>query len=92
MFSKMGRRIIQMVSEEDYDPQVYQQIIGSCAGNQLYCRDKETGKYKDCGEMAGVNEVGWAWAPTMLDIDSDGWLDLYATSGFMSFDHEKPDG
>ena len=92
MFSKMGRRIIQMVSEEDYDADVYQQIIGSCAGNQLYCRDEATGKYKDCGEMAGVNEVGWAWAPTMLDIDSDGWLDLYSTCGFMSFDREKPDG
>lgn len=92
MFSKMGRRIIQMVSEEDYGPEIYQQIIGSCAGNQLYCRDDVTGKYKDCGEMAGVNEVGWAWAPTMLDIDSDGWLDLYSTCGFMSFDHDKPDG
>lgn len=92
MFSKMGRRIIQMVSEEDYGPEIYQQIIGSCAGNQLYCRDDATGQYKDCGVMAGVNEVGWAWAPTMLDINSDGWLDLYSTSGFMSFDHEKPDG
>lgn len=90
MFSKMGRRIIQMVSDEDYAPEVYQQIIGSCAGNQLYCRID--GKYQDCGEMAGVNEVGWAWAPTMLDLDSDGLLDLYSTSGFMSFDHEKPDG
>lgn len=92
MFSKMGRRIIEMVSEEDYEPEVYKQIIGSCAGNQLYCRDESTGKYKDCGEMAGVNEVGWAWAPTMADIDSDGFLDLYSTCGFMSFDHEKPDG
>ncbi len=92
MFSKMGRRIIEMVSEDDYGPQIYQQIIGSCAGNQLYCRDSKDGVYEDWGEIAGVNEVGWAWAPTMLDIDSDGFLDLYSTCGFMSFDHEKPDG
>lgn len=91
MFSKMGRRIIKMVSAEDYTEEVYQQICGSCAGNQLYCRD-DGGQYKDCSELAGVNQVGWAWAPTMLDMDSDGWLDLYSTSGFMSFDHEKPDG
>lgn len=92
MFSKMGRRIIEMVSEEDYTPAIYKQIQGSCAGNQLYYHDREAGKYKDLSEEAGVNEVGWAWAPTMMDLDSDGWLDLYSTSGFMSFDHEKPDG
>lgn len=41
---------------------------------------------------AGVNQVGWAWAPTMMDLDSDGLLDLYCASGFMSFDRQKTDG
>ena len=81
-----------MVSAEDYTPATYQQIIGSCAGNQLYRRTGSDQSYQDISFDAGVNEVGWAWAPTMLDLDSDGWLDLYSTSGFMSFDHEKPDG
>ncbi|MDG1874230.1 MAG: VCBS repeat-containing protein [Mariniblastus sp.] len=90
MFSKMGRRIIAMVSEEDYEPEVYRQILGSCAGNRLYCWNGN--EYEDRSVDAGVNEVGWAWAPTMLDINSDGLLDLYSTAGFMSFDRERPDG
>ncbi len=40
----------------------------------------------------GVNEVGWAFAPAFVDVDNDGWLDLYATTGFLSFDRGKPDG
>ena len=26
------------------------------------------------------------------DFDNDGWLDLYATTGFLSFQRQKPDG
>ena len=36
--------------------------------------------------------VGWAYAPAMVDLDGDGWLDLYATTGFLSFKRGKPDG
>jgi hypothetical protein len=32
------------------------------------------------------------YAPTFVDFDSDGWLDIYASTGFMSFDRQKPDG
>ena len=32
--------------------------------------------------------AGAAW----LDYDGDGWLDLYASTGFMSFNRNKPDG
>ena len=28
----------------------------------------------------------------LTGADNDGWLDLYATAGFVSRDHNKPDG
>ena len=43
-------------------------------------------------EELGITGVGWAYAPAMVDLDGDGCLDLYATTGFMSVDPEKPDG
>ena len=92
MFSEAGRRIIQLVSGDDYSPETYEQLIESCAGNQLFCRANSQMKFEDLSEKAGVKEVGWAWAPTLMDLDSDGWLDLYSTSGLMSFDDQKPDG
>ena len=92
MYSKMGRRIIAHVGPEDYPPGIYHQIIGSCAGSRLYRMRDDAQGYEEISEGMGVNEVGWAHGAAMVDLDSDGWLDLYATAGYMSFDQHKPDG
>lgn len=92
MYSKMGRRIIAHVGDSDYPAGIFPQIQGSCAGNRLYQRDAEQNSFREVATDLSVNAVGWAYAPAMLDVDNDGWLDLYATSGFLSFDRTKPDG
>ena len=92
MYSKMGRRIIAQVGPEDYPPGIYEQIKGACAGNRLYRAGSGSQRYQEFGEDFRISGVGWAYAPAMLDCDRDGRLDLYATTGFMSFDRKKPDG
>lgn len=92
MYSKMGRRIIAHVSSDDYSEGIHRKILGSCAGNRLYSNSDEHGSYRELSEQLGVNAVGWAYAPAFIDFDGDGWLDLYATTGFLSFDRRKPDG
>lgn len=96
MYSKMGRRIIGQVESQDYPAGIYEQIQGSCAGNRLYTRSLEAvgsaDEFTEIGEAKGVHDVGWAFGPTLLDIDGDGLLDIYSTTGFMSFDRGKPDG
>jgi len=92
MYSKMGRRIIGQVGPADYPGNIYEQIKGACAGNRLYSRDPGSSQFREIAEQVGVNEVGWAFAPAFVDVDNDGWLDLYATTGFLSFDRRKPDG
>ena len=92
MYSKMGRRIIGQVSKDDYGPGVYQQIKGACAGNRLYKRGPGGGRYTEWSEPWGINDIGWAYAPAIADLDNDGLLDLHATTGFLSFDRGKPDG
>lgn len=91
MYSKMGRRIIAHLTDNDYPENVFPQIQGSCAGNRLY-QMNDDGTYQDVTDLARVNEVGWAFAPLMMDFDGDGLLDIYATTGFMSFRRDKPDG
>ena len=92
MYSKMGRRIIDHVCENDYPAGIFPKIQGSCAGNRLYRRSNEKLKYSDLGNELGVNDIGWAYAPAMVDVDCDGLLDIYATTGFLSFNRGKPDG
>ena len=89
-------RIIGQVESQDYPAGIYEQIQGSCAGNRLYTRSLEAvgseDEFTEIGEAKGVHDVGWAFGPTLLDIDGDGLLDIYSTTGFMSFDRGKPDG
>ena len=90
MYSKMGRRIIGLVGPRDYPAGIYRQIQGSCAGNRLYLAGDRS--FAEHSERLGVNAVGWAYAPAIADFDNDGHPDLYATTGFLSFDRKKPDG
>lgn len=92
MFSKMGRRIIEQIEKSDYPEGIYEQIVGSCAGNRLYRMAGPDDPFKDLSEDLGINGVGWAYAPAMVDVDQDGLLDLYAATGFLSFERGKPDG
>lgn len=92
MFSKMGRRIIGHVEASDYPPGIFPLIQGSCAGNRLYRRTTSNERFDEFGEQLGIHDVGWAYAPAMADFNNDGLLDLYATTGFLSFQRGEPDG
>jgi hypothetical protein len=92
MFSKMGRRILGQVTESDYPAGVYEQLLGSCAGNRLYRQKTGSQSYEDVSVDLGINQVGWAYAPAFADFDADGFLDIYATAGFLSFQPSEPDG
>ncbi|MDA7980715.1 MAG: VCBS repeat-containing protein [Pirellulales bacterium] len=92
MYSKMGRRIIAHVSPEDYPDGVYRQLEGACAGNRLYSRKPGQSSFSEHSVDMGINAVGWAFAPTFADFNGDGFLDIYANAGFVSFSPIKPDG
>lgn len=92
MYSTVGRRIISQLSDRDYPPGVFPQIKGSCAGSCLYTRDTQRGPFHEASDDWGIGSVGWAHAPALIDLDADGYLDIHATSGFMSFHRDKPDG
>jgi FG-GAP-like repeat len=92
MFSKMGRRIIAHVDANDYPDGIFAQIQGSCAGNRLYTMEPDGLVYDEVSDARNVNAVGWAYAPALADFDADGQLDIYATTGFLSYQRGKPDG
>ncbi|HKO14623.1 MAG TPA: VCBS repeat-containing protein, partial [Gemmatimonadaceae bacterium] len=39
------------------------------------------GKFSEVGYLAGVFATDWSWAPLFADLDNDGRLDLFVTSG-----------
>ncbi|HOX83072.1 MAG TPA: FG-GAP-like repeat-containing protein [Chryseolinea sp.] len=46
----------------------------SANGFPLFC---------EVGQMAGVSATDWSWAPLFVDVDNDGYKDLFITNGYL---------
>jgi hypothetical protein len=49
--------------------------------NTLYL-NRGDGTWAEIALMAGVAASEWSWQPLFLDIDLDGWEDIFVTNGF----------
>lgn len=91
MFSKAGDRIIANLPADAYSPEVRAKIKEFVNGSELL-RNRGDLTFEPMGRRMGVNGIGWAYGPSMVDLNNDGWLDLYATAGFLSYTRGEPDG
>lgn len=90
MYSKAGQRVIGNVRPGIYADPVMAEMKRLVGGSQLY-HNLGGYRFELEGQAFGVSAVGWAYGPALVDVDNDGWLDLYATAGFMSVDRDSPD-
>jgi hypothetical protein len=91
MYSKAGRRIMENLPADSYPPEIMAKIKRFVTGSELYRNDGGL-KFSAVGKAARVHAVGWAYGAAFVDLDNDGFLDLYATAGFASVNKEEPDG
>lgn len=78
MFSKAGTRITSYIP--DIDPR----LTAAAAGNLLFRNVGDTFELvsgKKPPKLA-VAKAGWSWGGLFGDLDSDGFLDLYVSSGY----------
>ena len=78
MFSKAGRRITAQVESID------ERTVKMANGNTLF-RNDEGSFAKVSGLKAPkllVEKVGWSWGSQFMDVNNDGFLDIYALNGF----------
>lgn len=40
------------------------------------------GVYQEIAQFSGVAKTDWSWAPLFMDIDMDGWQDLFISNGY----------
>lgn len=41
------------------------------------------GTFSEVGQLAGISNTDWSWAPLFADYDNDGWKDLFVTNGYV---------
>ena len=78
MSSKAGRRIIAQL------PTVSPRLAVMAAGNALY-RNLPNSFEKTSGATAPnlqVEQSGWDWGAQFVDLNNDGWLDIFSLSGY----------
>lgn len=91
MYSKAGTRVIGNLKADAYPPDLMAKVRRFVAGSQLHLN---TGglSFDQAGARMQVAAVGWAYGACLADFDADGFLDVYATAGYISRDRSKPDG
>lgn len=50
--------------------------------NMLHVNNGD-GTFSEIGQLAGISNTDWSWAPLFADFDNDGWKDLYVTNGYV---------
>ena len=40
------------------------------------------GVFQEIAQLSGIAKTDWSWAPLFMDIDMDGWQDLFISNGY----------
>jgi hypothetical protein len=91
MYSKAGTRVIGNLRSDAYPPDVMEKMRRFVAGGELHL-NRGGLKFEQAAAKMQVAAVGWAYGACLADLDSDGFLDLYATAGYISRNRTEPDG
>ncbi|WP_161595909.1 FG-GAP-like repeat-containing protein [Flavisphingopyxis soli] len=57
--------------------------VGGVRGRNVFLEHRADGSYEDRAKALHVDQPGWAWNAKFVDLDQDGWQDLFVATGFL---------
>jgi len=84
MLAEDNKRLKLLYGPENYMEYaltVMQGFYHSSMRNMLQLNNGN-GTFSEIGQLAGVSNTDWSWAPLFADYDNDGWKDLIVTNGY----------
>ncbi|HSI78891.1 MAG TPA: VCBS repeat-containing protein [Lunatimonas sp.] len=73
MFPDINYNLFGMILSMGYTPQYVRNTL------QLNNRN---GTFSEIGQLAGMHETDWSWAPLFADFNNSGFKDLFITNGY----------
>ncbi|CAN5314376.1 VCBS repeat-containing protein [soil metagenome] len=74
MAGSMTRDKFRTILSMKYEPQFMRNTLQLNQGNNSFI---------EIGRLSGIHRTDWSWSPLFLDLDNDGWKDLYITNGYL---------
>ncbi len=65
--------MVNMGLSNQYPKNMLQLNIGSDNGVPIFA---------EIAQMSGVSNTNWSWTPLFIDVNNDGWKDLFISNGF----------
>ena len=65
----------------EYAMTVMQGFYHSTQRNMLQLNNGN-GTFSEIGQLAGISNTDWSWAPLFADYDNDGWKDFFISNGY----------
>ena len=85
MLPEDNRRQKLLQAQENYE--LYQEMASNGFHYQFMRNmlqlNNGNGTFSEIGQLAGVSNTDWSWAPLIADFDNDGNKDLFITNGYM---------
>ncbi|WP_245590584.1 VCBS repeat-containing protein [Adhaeribacter aquaticus] len=85
MLPEDNQRQKLLYGPENYE--VYQNMLENKFYHQLMRNmlqiNNGDGTFSEVGQLAGISNTDWSWAPLVADWDNDGWKDIFITNGYL---------
>jgi hypothetical protein len=80
--NKRQKQLFAPDNYEKFDLNVRSGLYYQYMRNMLHVNNGN-GSFSEMGQMAGISNTDWSWAPLFADFDNDGWKDLFVTNGYL---------